>query len=112
MDRLRNYRSLKIAICLIPREIILQMTILKPHLQEPVALINNLIFFMFISFPAILLVKRICSQLNNSINEKRSSRKSALGILYSDFQQNDVTSKSTLQNRALRHCKERDVGSV
>ena len=30
------------AICLIPREIILQMAILKPHLQEPVALIKDI----------------------------------------------------------------------
>ena len=43
MDRLRNYRTLKIAICLIPREILfLQMTILKPYLQEPVALIKDI----------------------------------------------------------------------
>ena len=42
IDRKRNYRTLKIALCLIPREIILQMTILKPHLQEPVALIKDI----------------------------------------------------------------------
>ena len=37
-----NHRTLKIAKCLIPREIILQMTILKPPLQEPVALIEDI----------------------------------------------------------------------
>ena len=38
--------------------------------------------------------------------------KSAVGILHSDFQYDDVTSKSTLQNRALQHRKQLDVGSV
>ena len=39
MNSLRHYRTSNISICLIPREIILQMTILKPHLQAPDALI-------------------------------------------------------------------------
>ena len=39
----------------------------------------SLIFFMFISFPAILFV-------HSSVNEKCSGGKSALGILHSDFQ--------------------------
>ena len=34
-------------LCLIPREIMLQMTILKPHLQEPVALIKTFKWFYF-----------------------------------------------------------------
>ena len=42
MDGLGNYRTLKITICLIPREIVLRMAILKPRLQEPVALSKDI----------------------------------------------------------------------
>ena len=42
----------------------------------------NLILFMFISFPAIILVKNI---VHSSMNEIGSSGKSALGILQSDY---------------------------
>ena len=47
---------------------------------------NNLIFFMFIRFPSILLVKTIDSHLHELC---------ARGILHSDFQLHGATSKST-----------------
>ena len=47
------------------------------HLPRDLSNVNNLIFFMFIRFPAILLVKTIDSHLHEFC---------ARGILHSDFQ--------------------------